>query len=124
MESKSSPQGSPVKRSHSNLFGRILLSSTISRLQTSNLESGRISKKLSCSVGYEDPLPNDSLVRLLRSFGDVVQQATDVFSSLEISLRQTQSTIDRLRIRSEALAESIQRGDPKRHCKRICLSLT
>ena len=119
MESISSPQVSPVKRPHSNILGRILLSSTTARLQTSNLESGRISKKLSCAGGYQDPLPNDSLVRLLRSFSDVVQQAADVFTSLESSLRQTQSTIDRLRIRSEALAESIQRGDPKRHCKRI-----
>lgn len=125
MESTGSPQVSPVKRLHSNILGRILLSTPSARLNVPNQESGRISKKLSSTIiVYEDSVPNDALVRLLRCFGDAVQQAANLFVSLENSLRQTQSSIDRLRIRTEILAESIQRGDPKRHCKPILLFQT
>lgn len=122
MESTSASH-SPVKRAHSNIIGRILHYAPSGRLHSPNTESGLTSKKSTCAStsSHDDRLPNDELVRVLRSFGDVVQQATDVFISLESSLRQTQSTIDRLCIRSEALAYSIQRGDPKRHCVLIIL---
>lgn len=115
---------SPLKDQHSTSFFGRLLHSTPTSIRTSARSTLR--SLASFQEESETPLESisqkstssshDALVQLLRSFASTVNQAADVFDSIDSSLRLTHARIDNLRNRSDAVAERIQHGDACRHC--------